>query len=108
MGEFKGTPGPWFVSGEGIQAIVRAHDDFRIVATRHRLPKAEHEANARLIAAAPDLLDIAIRARDQFEFYAKSHEAKGAEDGNQKAEINRYMAAQCAATIARATGSEAK
>lgn len=52
------TPGPWTVEGEGIRAIVRGAD-FTIVAVRHRLPKETHDANARLIAAAPDLLALA-------------------------------------------------
>ncbi len=52
----KWTPGPWRVSGVGIHAIVRG-DDQTIVAVRHRLPREVHEANARLIAAAPDLYE---------------------------------------------------
>ena len=52
----KFTAGPWAVDGKGSQAIVRAND-LRIVSIRHRLDGDEHEANARLIAAAPDLLE---------------------------------------------------
>src|SRR5690606_19394978 len=52
----KHTPGPWAVDGKGSQAIVRAND-LRIVSIRHRLDGDEHEANARLIAAAPELLE---------------------------------------------------
>jgi hypothetical protein len=51
----KHTPGPWSVDGEGIKAIVR-DANMMIVAIRHRMPGDAHEANARLIAAAPDLL----------------------------------------------------
>lgn len=51
----KHTPGPWTVEGEGIRAIVRGADS-TIVAVRHRLPKETHDANARLIAAAPRML----------------------------------------------------
>ena len=56
MGEH--TPGPWAVDGAGPTAMVRGAD-LSIVAVRHRLPSATHEANARLIAAAPDLLEAA-------------------------------------------------
>ena len=53
----KHTPGPWTVNGRSIDSI-----DRRIVATtegiyrRERARPAEQEANARLIAAAPELL----------------------------------------------------
>lgn len=54
MSETRFTPGPWSVDGTGIGAKVRAAD-LRILVVRHRLPGDEHEANAQLIAAAPDL-----------------------------------------------------
>ena len=50
------TKGPWVVDGSGIRAIVRGVD-VTIVAVRHRLAAEVHEANARMIAAAPELLD---------------------------------------------------
>jgi hypothetical protein len=51
----KHTPGPWIVCGTYQPAIV-AYDD-SVVAN---CPQNNgcHEANARLIAAAPDLLDV--------------------------------------------------
>lgn len=55
MTEQKFTPGPWTVDGAGRWALVRGAD-MAIVATRHRLPGDVHEANARLIAAAPKML----------------------------------------------------
>ena len=51
------TPGPWAVDGAGRHAIVRGAD-LTIVAVRHRLEGRTHEANARLIAAAPDMLAL--------------------------------------------------
>ena len=51
------TPGPWRVDGEGIRAMVRGADA-TIVAVRHRHPAATHEANAHLIAAAPEMLEM--------------------------------------------------
>jgi len=52
----KHTPGPWSIDGEGTNAMVRGAD-LTIVAVRHRLTGQTHEANARLIAAAPELLE---------------------------------------------------
>ena len=54
--ETKHTPGPWAIDGEGTNAMVRGAD-LTIVAVRHRLTGPTHEANARLIAAAPELLE---------------------------------------------------
>lgn len=51
------TPGPWHVEGVGINALVGAGINGVIVAVRHRLRGAESEANMRLIAAAPELLE---------------------------------------------------
>lgn len=52
----KHTPGPWYVEGAGVHALVRGADS-TIVAVRHRLGAMTHEANARLICAAPDMMD---------------------------------------------------
>lgn len=60
MSAHKHTPGPWCVEGVGIRALVRAGINGVIVAVRHRLSAQEHEANARLIAAAPELLEAAM------------------------------------------------
>lgn len=57
MSAHKHTPGPWCVEGVGIRALVRAGTSGVIVAVRHRLSAQENEANARLIAAAPELLE---------------------------------------------------
>lgn len=67
------TPGPWAVSGAGRHALVRG-EDMTIVAVRHRLEGDVHEANARLIAAAPDLLVALEEALHWFEGeHASSH-----------------------------------
>lgn len=64
MSAHKHTPGPWCVEGVGIGALVRARINGVIVAVRHRLSAQEHEANARLIAAAPELLEALREAVD--------------------------------------------
>lgn len=63
--ETKWTPGPWIADGSGIRALVRAESTGVIVAVRHRLPGAENEANACLIAAAPEFGEGA----SEFELY---------------------------------------
>lgn len=81
---FKGTPGPWRVSemrgdlidirhsDEGIGAISLnlAH----VVARRSWLSEAE--ANAKLIAAAPELLEALIEARVWVQGWNAAHESE--------------------------------
>jgi hypothetical protein len=52
------TPGPWNASWSN---VVRDHYGVEIAAASHKAHPQEREANARLIAAAPDLL-AALRA----------------------------------------------
>jgi hypothetical protein len=61
MSEFKGTPGPWdYWSGynayDKIEAQVTAEGGDIVIASYNHLI-ADGEANAKLIAAAPDLLE---------------------------------------------------
>lgn len=68
--EFKGTPGPWHVSNEG-RLLVRDDDWLGIVADSLGYNSEEEEvANARLIAAAPDLLDALIKIVEMNQQYA--------------------------------------
>lgn len=54
MNEFKGTPGPWVVGGnEGNKLSVNADPYFVALVDEGD----SQEANARLIAAAPELLE---------------------------------------------------
>jgi len=69
MSEMKHTPGPWLPSrttmkhlnivqvGKTFRCSVVGDDNGSIVATVHGRTERECEANARLIAAAPDLLE---------------------------------------------------
>jgi hypothetical protein len=53
------TPGPWIVSPRGGVVLAKA-DECGCIATMHKHPlsnNSEQEANARLIAAAPELLE---------------------------------------------------
>ena len=52
------TPGPWKASGNGV------HAGMRCVALTHFEPWEQRAADARLIAAAPELLEAAIELKD--------------------------------------------
>ena len=74
----KHTPGPWFVDEEsltdvrtdGVDKLMwicdapADHDKSNVEGMKQRL------ANARLIAAAPELLEALIKARDYVQSYA--------------------------------------
>jgi len=61
--EFKGTPGPWFVDVNGVQARWNIDDvNGASVALTHQVPNdkgwSKRDANTRLIAAAPEMLEV--------------------------------------------------
>ncbi|WP_025155121.1 hypothetical protein [Morganella morganii] len=61
--EFKGTPGPWYTSNEG-RLLVRDEEWQCVIADGIGCNDEEEEvANARLIAAAPGLLEALIELR---------------------------------------------
>lgn len=56
------TPGPWVVADangpiEGGTCVQSLHDTYMVASCAHYYPRGTVQANARLIAAAPDLLD---------------------------------------------------
>jgi hypothetical protein len=52
------TPGPWMASVNSIIVFARGQDRICTLNSNETLfPKSEREANARLIAAAPELLE---------------------------------------------------
>ena len=64
MTQFKGTPGSWFVGGnEGNKLSVNADSYFVALVDEGD----SQEANARLIAAAPELLAALIKCADALE-----------------------------------------
>ena len=65
MSEFKGTPGPWVISFRRDEVNIPIRGPHCVTATY-----AGSEANARLIAAAPDLLEALenILASEGMEF----------------------------------------
>jgi len=116
------TPGPWSYRSRELDdwGIVRAPvdaDGFSPVICQardpyclddedlaiHRANKTDPwEANARLIAAAPDLLEALKACRDQFDFYAREHRAAGKHEKAATNERFVFLATQ-ALTKAQAT-----
>lgn len=70
MKEFKGTPGPWYVHDNGVFYDIQTHSGINIgdiCASQHTFDDSVHNglvatANANLIAAAPDLLELVVSA----------------------------------------------
>jgi len=71
VNEFKGTPGPWFTDGDGIVRVksdagimsdppIKVGSGWREDCWCDEDANDESKANARLIAAAPDLLEALI------------------------------------------------
>lgn len=59
----KHTPAPWYFSNEGVLRV-RAKDDDEVVCSYAGYENCEREyANAKLIAAAPDLLEALQNAK---------------------------------------------
>lgn len=73
MSEFKGTPGPWFddstsrccydVTGQDGRTVIRIEADDEV-----------DDFNFMLISAAPELLEVCIRMRNQL--YAAGYDSK--------------------------------
>jgi len=71
MKEFKGTPGKWLAkleNGRNAHDIIVDREDYAWVASVHQqfhdvATVEQAEANAKLIAAAPELLELAFKFR---------------------------------------------
>lgn len=81
---FKGTPGPWDYAGYG--RVTTADEEVRFVAEAHE------EEDAKLIAAAPELLDALISLQDVF--------------GIIEERIGEYETNKARAAIAKALGEQ--
>jgi len=102
----KHTPGPWsFWSGynhvDKIEAQVTAEDGDIVIASYNHMI-AEGENNARLIAAAPDLLGSLEDCVSELELYANTHHPKGADGARDH--MVKIMLARSA--IAKARGEQ--
>ena len=110
MSEAKHTPGPWGAIGNLVRSPMHQPEGLprgvQIVECRdgYFLPHTEEaKANARLIAAAPELLSDLREAAATLRRYEALHRAKGTEDSTAKAEVNAALASRFEATIAKAT-----
>ena len=78
----KHTPGPWIIDGNGIKTSISAGSKHIAMVNYWHVGGAddvigeEHEANARLIAAAPDLLKALHRIVDAEEIDSPSYQTK--------------------------------
>lgn len=91
MADSKHTPGPWSCRRDA-QYYYSVYADELRVATASDLIADKGKANARLIAAAPDLLEVAQRILDRGYVSESIEEERG--------DHNRLVAA-----IAKATGA---
>lgn len=105
MSETKFTPGPWH-KDERSDIYVRDSEGDYIAETYAPMPKrkrakGENEANAHLIAAAPELYEALEKAAEVFRAYQSHHEANRHTD---KAERNKFYAEQIEAALTKARG----
>lgn len=109
MPEQKHTPGPWEYLGDPEERECRVRQAISVRRGNGYLSElticesVSSEANAKLIAAAPDLLNDLQEAAATLRRYEALHRAKGTEDSTAKAEVNAALAARFEATIAKAT-----
>lgn len=80
--EFKGTKGKWKVAEDTFVSQVRTDIDLICVVGHEDMADTEIEANAKLIAAAPELLEAlqlllaAYRSTEDDDFWNKDPEQK--------------------------------
>lgn len=102
------TPGPWsYWSGynavDKLEAQVTAEGGDIVVASYNSLIE-EGEANACLMAAAPDLLADLEEAAKTLRRYEVLHWAKETNESDAKAKVNGDLAARFERTIDKARG----
>lgn len=105
------TPGPWRVEVDDQSGIGRTHAVY--ICGEGEWPESqlarvnimdgfgEREANARLLAAAPTLLEALLACREQFDFYAAEHRRA---EKHEKAGTNEKFAFICSQAINFAIG----
>ena len=104
--EAKHTPGPWTVHSEMRDCVTfegRHGTENLFLQNLDGYFACQSEADARLIAAAPELLADLTAAAAQLRKYETLHRAKNTEDSLRKAEVNAELAARFEQTIAKAT-----
>lgn len=97
------TPGPWKVKEHATSCDVRGHDLTVVCGVTMRANAAEEAANARLIAAAPDLLAACKSLTEELDRLAA---AVYGEHRGDAAALIWGRAAIASAVIAKAEGRE--
>lgn len=95
----KHTPGPWRISDNGKAIVGRSHSD-TVVFTSNGERMISSTANANLIAAAPELLDVARECTAWFELDRFRDRTVRATES----EVGRNMLKALANAIAKAEG----
>ena len=68
------TPGPWYVKRNGVRSPVNSEDGRHIAMINYNpmtIPDEMHEANARLIAAAPEMLEVLIDLQESAQYWSE-------------------------------------
>ncbi len=107
--ESEHTPGPWHAYNRGIGWEVHegasCREGFCLCGPVNSGPKDTFsEADARLIAVAPELLECLKDVVETFLGYAAIHFNKHTPEGDQKAEWNARQAAKYWAVVQKARG----
>ena len=68
------TPGPWIVKRNGVRSPVNSEDGRHIAMINYNpmtIPDEMHEANARLVAAAPEMLEVLIELQESAQYWSE-------------------------------------
>lgn len=71
--QFKGTPGPWKIGKYPDNDVVFGPDGHGVAWIEDTTASGEEEANARLIAAAPELLEALQKTNDLLKYLDNTH-----------------------------------
>lgn len=106
MSAFKGTPGPWAVNPVSAQvdAMPSLLPVCQLLWPTDQRSEAETEANARLIAAAPDLLDALHKLAAEVVGLRAFESELRAELGNTNWNVLMLRLSEADAAIAKAEG----
>ena len=97
--ELKHTPGPWSIRQESVWSVGTDHEMTALV---YGCTDTEEEANARLIAAAPDLLEALKLAQSAVaDFHSGMNTTRPSEETRER---NERILGSIRAAIAKAEG----
>ena len=100
------TPRPWSVHGrmkDCVTFIGPEGEENLFLKNVDGYYACQNEEDAKLIAAAHDLLADLVEAASTLRRYETLHRAKGTDESTAKAEVNAELASRFESTIAKAT-----